>query len=149
MLLVSACLLGVNCKYNQKNNWQPALWKKLEGQPLISFCPERAGGLTTPRLPCEIVGGHGQEVWEGQARVLNCAGQDVTSAFLLGAQNSLKLAEKHKITEAVLKSRSPSCGVNTIYDGTFSHQLRCGDGVCAALLRAHGITVISDEDFIQ
>ena len=149
MLLVSACLLGVNCSYNQKNHLTPMLWKHIEGKPVIMFCPEQAGGLTTPRLPSEIAGGCGQDVWSGKARVINSNGQDMTSAFLHGAKQCLRLSIKLNVRQAIFKSNSPSCGVNTIYDGFFNKSLKPGDGVCTALLRAHGVEVMSEKDLMQ
>ena len=144
MLLVSACLLGINCKYSGENNLNTKTTQ--QGSNIVPFCPEQLGGLSTPRPPAEIIGGDGKDVLQGHAKVITNTGKDVTENFVAGAQMSLKLAQLTKAKTAVLKANSPSCGVNCIYDGTFSHSKRCGDGVTAALLRQHGIKVITEMD---
>ena len=144
MLLVSACLLGINCKYSGENNLNTKITQ--QGSNIVPFCPEQLGGLSTPRPPAEIIGGDGKDVLQGHAKVITNTGKDVTKNFVAGAQMSLKLAQLTKAKTAVLKANSPSCGVNCIYDGTFSHSKRCGDGVTAALLRQHGIKVITEMD---
>lgn len=149
MILVSACLLGHNCKYNGGNNKNLELIDLLKDKKIISVCPEELGGLPTPRLACEIINGTGKDVLEGNSKVLNKAGLDVTNNFLAGAKETLAEALKTGANYAILKSRSPSCGVNYIYDGSFSSNLRPGDGVTTALLRKHGIKVVSEEDYIK
>jgi len=104
-------------------------------------------GLPTPRPPAEIQGGDGRDVLEGRARVVNIEGKDVTAEFLAGAQKALRIAQRRGIKEAVLKARSPSCGVGQIYDGSFSGRLREGDGVTTALLKRGGIIVKNNEDW--
>ena len=138
-LLVSACLVGVNCKYSGGNNALPpellaALEEKYRRVPI---CPERDGGLPTPRLPSERKG----------KRVLNRAGEDVTEAFRRGAQFALETARREGCRLALLKERSPSCGSGEIYDGSFSGTLIPGDGVAAALLKEHGIAVFGETEF--
>ena len=130
-LLVSACLLGENCKYSGGNNYSPAVAALGEKYELIPVCPEQMGGLPTPRVPSERAGD----------RVLDREGTDVTDAFRLGAEKALETALAHGIKRAVLQERSPSCGCGTIYDGTFSGVLIPGDGVTTELLRKHGIEV--------
>lgn len=117
-----------------------------QGQAL-PCCPEVLGGLGVPHPPAEIVGGDGEDVLEGRARVVNLQGQDVTEEFLRGAQAALRLTRCWGIKRAVLKSHSPSCGTHHIYDGTFCGRLREGQGVTAALLRREGIEVWSEEDW--
>lgn len=134
-LLVSACLLGVNCKYSGGNNYSPAAAALQERFDVISVCPEQLGGLPTPRPPAERVG----------ERVINRAGEDVTEAFRLGAERTLALAEEEGAVRAVLQERSPSCGSALVYDGTFSGVLIPGGGVTAQLLEAHGVRVYSAE----
>lgn len=130
-LLVSACLLGENCKYNGGNNYSPAV-AALRGRfELIPVCPEQLGGLPTPRVSAERVGD----------RVLARDGTDVTEAYRLGAEAALEIALTHGVRRAALQERSPSCGCGTVYDGTFSGTLVPGEGVTAQLLRAHGIEV--------
>lgn len=103
-------------------------------------CPECLGGLPTPRTACELTG-TGQQVLDGNARVLDCNGEDRTAAFLNGANKTLEIARSRGASVAVLKGRSPSCGCGAVYDGTFSGRLVPGDGVTAALLKRHGLRV--------
>ena len=131
-LLVSACLLGENCKYSGGNNYCPAAAALAERFELIPVCPEQLGGLPTPRVPAERVGD----------RVLTRDGADVTDAYRLGAEKTLETALANGVKRAALQERSPSCGCGAIYDGTFSGRLVPGDGVTAALLREHGIEII-------
>jgi len=145
MILVSACLLGIPCRYDGGSNPVPALQEMAARGRALPCCPEVLGGLGVPHPPAEIVGGGGEDVLEGRARVVNVEGQDVTEKFLQGAQAALRLALRWGIRQAVLKSHSPSCGSRHIYDGTFCGRLREGQGVTAALLRREGIEVWSEE----
>lgn len=149
MILISACLCGVNCKYNGLNNAHEEFIKLLQQGELIPFCPEQLGGLTTPRAASEIRGGSGKDVLAGQAQVINREKADLSSCFIKGAQETLRLAQQAGVTEAIMQRRSPSCGCGKIYDGTFSGQLVEGDGVTTALLKKNGIKVINDEDFLR
>jgi len=149
MRVVSACLCGINCKYNGASNRCEEFVKEMRAGQVLPLCPEQLGGLTTPRHACEIVGGTGADVLYGQARVINKAGEDVTVAFVKGAQECLTIMQMAGIKEAVLQRRSPSCGVGKIYDGTFSGHLIPGDGVTAALFRKQGIKVWNDEEYLQ
>ena len=130
-LLVSACLLGENCKYSGGNNCDPAVAALGARYELIPVCPEQLGGLPTPRAPSERVGD----------RVLSKDGTDVTDAFRLGAEKTLEIAQASGVRRAVFQLRSPSCGCGAVYDGTFSGTLVPGDGVTAALLRENGVEV--------
>jgi uncharacterized protein YbbK (DUF523 family) len=112
----------------------------------VPVCPEVAGGLPVPRPPAEIVGGDGQAILDGQARVLTIDGKDVTGVFLAGARQALETAQRLGIRQAVLKDDSPSCGCRRIYDGTFSDRRVPGQGVAAALLQRNGVRVLSEED---
>jgi uncharacterized protein YbbK (DUF523 family) len=147
MKLVSACLVGVNCRYNGKNRLNKRLFRLFKEGKLISVCPELLGGLPTPRNCSEIVGGTGLDVLNGKARVIDKGGKDVTKPFLKGANEVLEIAKTMNINEAIMKSNSPSCGCGKIYDGTFSEKLIDGDGVTVALLKKNGIKVISEEKF--
>ncbi len=140
---ISACLLGVRCRYDGGDSRNEAAIKQTEIYQLIPVCPEEAGGLSTPRPPAEIVGGDGDDVLNGKAKVMTAEGIDVTEAYLRGAHHALQVAQSHGATHVILKARSPSCGCGNIYDGTFSGTLTSGDGVTTALLKRHGITVIS------
>lgn len=135
-LLVSACLLGENCKYSGGNNALPpaALAALEERFRLVSVCPEREGGLPTPRVPSERQG----------SRVVNREGEDVTEAFRTGAALALKRAEEEGCRLALLKERSPSCGSSLIYDGSFTGTVVPGEGVTAELLKSHGLSVCGE-----
>lgn len=140
-LLVSACLLGVNCRYNAEPKALPddLLSRLLERHTVVPVCPEQLGGLTTPREPSERQG----------ARVVMRSGRDVTAAYARGAQEALRLARQFGCTAAVLKERSPSCGHGEIYDGTFTGTRTSGDGVTAALLLENGIAVYGESEMDQ
>ncbi len=142
-ILISACLLGVNCRYDGGNSRDENAINIHQSDELIPVCPEEAGGLPTPRPAVEIVGGDGNDVLDGKARVLTADGVDKTEEFLKGAQFALELAQSQEATSVILKSKSPSCGCGEIYDGSFSSTLISGDGVTTALLKRHGIEVIS------
>lgn len=142
-ILVSACLIGVNCRYDGDNSCDENVVNRMKTDELIPVCPEEVGGLPTPRPPVEIIGGDGNDVLDGKAKVMTADGEDKTEAFLKGARHALHLAQSQGATCVILKSRSPSCGCGTIYDGSFSGTLTSGDGVTTALLKRHGIEVIS------
>ncbi len=148
MKLISACLCGINCKYNGKNNSNPVFEAMLSRNQVLPVCPEQMGGLPTPRPACEIIGGTGMDVLAGKARVKSDDARDLTEAFMKGAELVLEMAADKGIKEAIFQSRSPSCGCGYIYDGTFSSHLIKGDGVTAALLRKHGIQVVNETDFL-
>jgi uncharacterized protein YbbK (DUF523 family) len=146
-LLVSACLLGLPCRYDGGSCSLLALQRLAALGWVIPICPEVAGGLPIPRPPAEVRGGDGGDVLDGRARVVREDGTDVSDAFIAGARAALYLARSCGVTQAVLKTRSPSCGVGLIYDGTFSGRLTGGDGVTAVLLRREGIAVGTEEDW--
>jgi uncharacterized protein YbbK (DUF523 family) len=145
-ILVSACLLGAKVRYHGGDaaSDHPILRRWQEEGRLVVACPERDGGLPTPRPAAEIVGGDGHAVAARLARVTTSKGADVTAAFRRGAEAALQLAQQHRIRVAVLKDGSPSCGSSSIYDGTFSGTRFAGQGVTAALLEAHGVRVFSE-----
>lgn len=135
-IFVSACLLGENCKYNGGNNYSDKVKKFVEGHEVVALCPEVLGGLSVPRPSAEMVDGI----------VKTKSGKSVDSEFRLGAQRALDAVLQQKAELAVLQSRSPSCGVNEIYDGTFSGNKIKGQGIFAKMLMEHGIKVIDVED---
>jgi uncharacterized protein YbbK (DUF523 family) len=145
-LLISACLLGQKVRYDggDKDCRGALLDELIKQDRVIAFCPEVAGGLPVPRLPAEIQNSDGAAVLADRARVIDSAGNDVTQAFLEGARLALQLARQHNVKAAILKERSPSCGGQAIYDGTFSKQIKPGRGVTAALLEQHGIKVFNE-----
>jgi uncharacterized protein YbbK (DUF523 family) len=147
MVIVSACLCGINCKYDGGNNLDVRVLKLLKEGKAIPVCPEQLGGQKTPRAPHEIINGSGRDVLEGKARILDPEeNDDVTSEFLKGAYETLKIAEATGASIAILKARSPSCGLSRIYDGTFSGTKRTGNGVTAELLLQNGISVFTEDD---
>ena len=147
-VLVSACLLGVPCRYDGGACLQPVLFPWLAWGRAVAICPEVAGGLPVPRLPAEIEGAStgldGHDVLAGRTRVLRSDGLDVSAQFLAGAQAALDLTQELGIRQAVLKAHSPSCGAGTIYDGLFAGRLVTGDGVTAALLKRAGVEVVTE-----
>ena len=138
-VLVSACLLGINCKYNGSNNLSEKVQAFLKDKVVIAVCPEVLGGLPTPRIPSEIRDG----------QVINREGESVDAAFRAGADQIMQVVQGLQIDLAILKSRSPSCGVGRIYDGTFTGTLTDGDGVFARRLMEAGVRVISEEELAQ
>ncbi len=149
MILVSACLLGLNTKYDGKANADSLMHKYSPLGKFIPVCPEQLGGLPTPREPVEIINGTGQEVLLGQCSARGERGEEVTSQFIRGAYEVLKLVEMVSITAAILKERSPSCGVNYIYDGSFAHRKIPGQGVTSALLKQYNIPIYSEEELTE
>ncbi|HHU69921.1 MAG TPA: DUF523 domain-containing protein [Thermoanaerobacterales bacterium] len=145
MILISACLCGIDCKYNGLNNLDENIAGLVKKGLAIPFCPEQLGGLPTPRLPSEIVEGTGGDVLDGLAKVINKEGEDVTENFIRGAQQSLKLANMYGIKTAILKSKSPSCGYGEIYDGSFRRILIKGNGVTASLFDRNSIKVLTEK----
>lgn len=135
-ILVSRCLMGAPCRYDAKRIINTELLSLLEGQKLYFICPEVEGGLPTPRSPAEIVG----------ERVITSMGNDVTEVFEWGADIALERARFKNIDVAILKERSPSCGVNQIYDGTFSGSIIKGQGVTTRKLIQDGFRVFSEEE---
>lgn len=142
MYIISACLLGENCKYKGGNNFCPAAARFARAHRVFSVCPEAQGGQPTPRPPAEIRGG----------RVINREGKDMTESFERGARECLALAKAaakelgEPIEGAILKAHSPSCGRDQIYDGTFSGRLTEGDGFFARLLKKESIRVITEKE---
>ncbi len=145
--LVSACLLGIPTAYDGGGRLQAELLPLAARGQLAPICPEAAGGLPTPRPPAEIVGGDGDDVLDGRARVVTIAGEDVTAAYLRGAERALAVAQRYGVAGAILKQHSPSCGSDCIYDGSHTGKLKAGQGVTAALLQRHGIDIWSEDDY--
>ena len=135
-LLVSACLLGVMCRYDGQSRPDEKVVGLLKNHVLVPVCPEQLGGLSTPRCPCEIQGD----------RVMSRDGDDQTAEYEKGAQEALRLCRLFSCEAAVLKAKSPSCGLGCVYDGTFSGTLRPGDGVTAHLLQKSDIPVYTEKN---
>lgn len=134
MKLCSACLLGVNCKYDGKNNANKKVIALSSKKVLIPMCPEQLGGLSTPREPMELRNG----------KAVTVSGKDVTKQMQKGAFEALKIAKRYKIKEAILKARSPSCGFGQLK--TMSGEVIAGNGITAELLHKNGIRIASEED---
>ena len=137
-ILVSACLLGEPCRYDGSSHICDVLVESLRTTPMVPICPELLGGLETPRVPCEIA---------PSGRVIDADGNDRTEAYDTGARLAVEIARAFGCTTAILKSKSPSCGVHQVYDGSFSHNLVDGRGIAAAALQESGIAVFDEDDF--
>ena len=131
-IAVSACLLGVNCKYNGNNNYNSKIQELIKDKRVYVICPEVFSGLTTPRIPSEIKEG----------KVINMEGRDVTPFFESGKEKTLAFLKENGVNKVILKDGSPSCGYSFIYDGTFSHKKVNGMGICAEYLIKNGIEVV-------
>jgi uncharacterized protein YbbK (DUF523 family) len=136
MIIVSACLAGVGCRYDGAAKPCDAIIRLVAEGQAVPVCPEQLGGLPTPRPPAEIIGNH----------VIRKDGIDVTGEFTRGAQEALKLAQLVGAKTAILKSRSPSCGSGKIYDGSFTGRLVDGNGLFAELCKQEGIEVKTEEE---
>lgn len=135
-VMVSACLLGENCKYDGGNNYSEKVAMFLKGHEAVPVCPEVLGGLPVPRVPSEIVDGI----------VMSREGRNVDGEFRLGARLALEKAIEEEVELVILQSRSPSCGAKQVYDGKFSGRKIEGQGVFAKLLRKNGFAVVDVED---
>lgn len=152
-IIVSACLLGVECNYKSEASsiWRkrPDFFRELaEAYHLIPVCPEQLGGLPTPRIPAELSGA-ASEVFSGSAGVYNRDNVDVSRQFIKGAREALRLAEMFQVKLAILKAKSPSCGHRMIYDGTFSGRLVSGSGLTAYLFHCSKIKVFDEEELLS
>lgn len=136
-IMVSACLLGDNVKYNGGNNQNNELIVFLKDYEVIKVCPECLGGLLIPRVPAEII----------DNKVINKEGIDVTNKYNLGALKTLEIAKINNIKVAILKRNSPSCGSGLVYDGTFTNKLKEGNGKTAELLQMNGIVVLNEDNY--
>lgn len=150
-ILVSACLMGFQVRYNgrEKSDLQATLQRWQQEQRLVTHCPELAAGLPVPRLPAEIVGGNGADVMDERARIVESDGHDVTAHYQLAAWLALRAAQENGCAAALLTDGSPTCGSQVIYDGSFQGRQQPGTGVAAALLRSHGIEVFSERQLAE
>lgn len=140
MILVSACLVGINCKYSGGNNYNQKIFDLVKEGKAIPICPEQLGGLNTPRKPVEL------KVINGKRYAIDNEGKDFTENFERGALEVLKLAKNLNINKAILQPRSPSCGVNKIYSGNFDNKLVDGNGILAEHLKQNGIDVLTPNE---
>ncbi|GAA0181654.1 DUF523 domain-containing protein [Clostridium sediminicola] len=141
MYLVSACLAGVNCRYNGENSEDKRVSELVKKGKAISICPELLAGLPIPRACCELIVDN-----DGNERILTQDGRDFTEQFREAAEKTLKIAKTIGIEKAILQLRSPSCGYGLIYDGNFSGDLKEGNGLTAKLLAENGIKVYTEND---
>jgi uncharacterized protein YbbK (DUF523 family) len=141
MILVSSCLAGESCRYDGKSCAVKKIEQWVKTGRALTICPEVAGGLGVPRVPCEIQTGA-----DGKRRVVSRTGQDCTDAYIKGAEEALRIVKEMNIAEAVLKSNSPSCGFGRIYDGTFSGTLIEGNGITADLLSRYGVDILNESE---
>jgi len=142
-IIVSACLTGALCRYDGGHRLDEKVLRLSMEDEHVPLCPEQMGGLTTPRQPSEIIGGDGDDVLDGRARVVDAEGKDVTAQFIKGAMEGLAIAKRIDVKKAVMKEKSPSCGVHRIYRNGI---LVSGKGVLTALLLREGIRVVSNEE---
>lgn len=142
MIIVSACLAGINSRYDGRNEEKGEIIELVKEGKAIPLCPELLGGLPLPREPAEIETGDGRDILKKKTRVVNAGGEDITKKYLEGANKVLKIAQILGSKKAILMEGSPSCGVNYIRRGRGQVP---GPGVCSALLLAHGIPVTSLE----
>lgn len=149
MILISACLAGLNVRYNGTNSLDEKIQKLMLENKAVTVCPELMGGFSTPREPAEIVGGNGEDVLDGKATVIEKSGRDVTELYLKGAYATLQKALEVGATQVILKENSPSCGSAEIYNGEFNGTKIVGEGVTTALLRRNNIVVLSEENIYE
>ena len=149
MILVSSCLAGLEVRYNGTHCLDKKINQLIEENQAIAVCPELLGGFSTPRDPAEIVGGNGEDVLDGKAKVVEKSGRDVTEMYIKGAFATLRIAQEVDAKVVVLKEFSPSCGSSMIYNGDFKGTKIVGDGVTSALLKRNGIRVVSEEGLAE
>jgi uncharacterized protein YbbK (DUF523 family) len=155
VVLISSCLLGVNCNYKGEASsaWQEGLDVFIaravaDGWFFLPVCPEQLGGLPSPRIPAELEAS-ADKVFSGNGRIVNKSGQDVTDNFIKGAREALRLAEVYQAPYAILKSKSPSCGVHQVYDGSFAGRLIAGRGLTAELFAKAGIGLVDEKEILR
>lgn len=146
MILVSSCLAGFEVRYNGSSSLDTRIKKMLHDNQAVAVCPELLGGFLTPREPAEIIGGNGEDVLNGRAKVIEKSGRDVTDLYIKGAYKTLEAAKELGADTVILKEYSPSCGSSMIYNGAFTNEKVKGMGVTTALLQRNGIKVISEEN---
>lgn len=146
MILVSACLLGHKVKYDGKENTHGLLVEYNARGRFLAVCPECLARLPVPRPPMEIQAATGKQVLSGGAKVCDANGKDTTAYFIEGASRVLQMAQAYHVKVAILKESSPSCGVHTVYDGTFAGRKTRGMGVTAALLIKNGVRCYAEQD---
>jgi len=146
-IIVSACLLGINCVFDGSSNINKRILELKEKHILIPICPEQLGGLSTPRDPQDIIQGSGEDVLLGKAKVVTINGKDVTEIFKKGASEVLEVAKLNKVKIAIFKENSPSCGVHFIYNVKQNQKYKTsGKGVTTALLLENNLQILSEKE---
>lgn len=148
MILISACLIGQNVRYDETNKHDTKLKELTDRGLAMAICPEILGGLTIPRNPAEIRGGDGFDVLENKAEIIDIQGNNVTNDYLNGAMIALDICQKMDCKTLILKSDSPTCSLQNIYSGNFNNTKKQGVGVFAALLIKNGIKVYDEKNYI-
>jgi uncharacterized protein YbbK (DUF523 family) len=146
MIIVSACLAGVNCRYDGKNRENALIQKLISKRLAVPLCPEVLGGRPVPREACEIIGGTAAQVLAGTACVRDKNGKDVTEEVLDGVKIFMKAVARMNVTAVILKTKSPTCGRGKVHDGTFTGKMIDGNGVLTAALLKEGVKVYTEED---
>jgi len=146
MIIVSACLAGINCNYKGESKPNQKVIELIKKGKAIPICPEQLGGLTTPRSGARILTGIGEEVLDKKSKIITDNNVDVTEQYIKGAQETLRIVKNFNVTVVVLKQGSPSCGHGHTQGGLNSRELVTGNGVTVALLKRNGIKVYSEED---
>jgi len=141
MIIVSACLAGCECRYDGKSNEIAVLKNLVLTNKAIALCPEKLGGLSTPRIACEIVES------SNELKVMGQDNNDYTTQFTQGAQIVANVAKALNCKKVILKANSPSCGYGKIYDGSFSGKYRKGNGITSQLLADNGVQILNEENF--
>jgi len=136
--ITSACLLGIKCRFDGRSNLNEDIIDLCKNDIIIPVCPEKFGGLPTPRPPSELI----------KNKVIMKSGRDVTKSFKEGAKEVLRIAQLYGVDEAIFKDGSPACGCGEIYDGTFLNRIIKGDGIATKLLKKNGIKVISEKNIL-
>ncbi len=141
MYVVSACLAGIDCRFDGENCWNERVVNLVKSGQAVPVCPEVLGGLAIPRTRCEMV-----FTDDGEFNIISETGEDRTQEYLSGAKKTVEIANTIGAEKAIMKEESPSCGLRIIYDGTFSKNKIAGMGITSQLLREHGISVLTEED---
>ena len=146
IIIVSACTAGVKCRYDESHRVNKKIVKLVSEKKALPLCPEVLGGRPVPRSPVEIVGGTGDDVIDGIARVKDKEGNDYTEEVIDGVEEFLKTVSRLNVKVVVMKTKSPTCGYGKIHDGTFSGILKAGNGVLAAALERRGIKIYTEDN---
>ncbi len=141
MIIVSSCLAGCECRYDGKSNEVAEIKSMVLENKAIALCPEQLGGLSTPRIPCEIV------CTKKERRAIGQDQNDYTKEFLKGAEIFSNVAKALDVKMVILKANSPSCGYGTVYDGSHSRTLKAGNGFTADQLLELDIQIFNENNF--